>query len=104
MSPPTLTLHTDLDDDFDFIDGSPFSVQHAMTVTRPPSPSFSFDFYIVSPPSPSPDRNSFPSIPHPSHPSSPSSPSSLRWLGISSGDNRYNTIQGTPAYRQRSPH
>jgi F-box and WD-40 domain protein 1/11 len=107
MSPPALTLHTDLSDDFDFIDGSPFSVQHAMTVTRPPSPSFSFDFSIVSPPSPSPDRNSFPSLPHPRHASSPSSPSSLRWLGISSGDNRYNTIQGTPAYRnlgQRSPH
>ena len=104
MSPPTLTLHTDLDDDFDFIDGSPFSVQHAMTVTRPPSPSFSFDFSIVSPPSPSPDRNSFPSLPHPRHASSPSSPSSLRWLGITSGDNRYNSIQGTPPYRNYGHH
>lgn len=103
-----LTLNTDLSsDDFDFIDGSPFFVQHAMTVTRPPSPSVSFDFSIVSPPSPSPDRNSFPSLPHPRHGSSQTSLSSLRWLGTSTGDRRYNASQGLPSYHtpgQRSPH
>ncbi|KAI9463978.1 WD40 repeat-like protein [Lactarius psammicola] len=108
MSSPTLTIHTDLSsDDFDFIDGSPFSVHHAMTITRPPSPSFSFDFSIVSPPSPGPDRNSFPSLPHSRHGSSQTSLPSLRWLGTSTGDKRYNTIQGHPSYRtlgQRSPH
>lgn len=96
-----------LDTDFDFIDGSPLSVQHAMTVTRPPSPSFSFDFSIVSPPSPGPDRNSFPSLPHSRHASSQTSLPSLRWLGTSAGDKRYNAIQGHPEYRtlaQRSPH
>ncbi|KAH8986931.1 WD40 repeat-like protein [Lactarius hatsudake] len=93
MSPPTLTLDTHFSDDFDFIDGTPLSVQHAMTVTRPPSPSFSFDFSIVSPPSPGPDRNSFPSLPHSRHASSQTSLPSLRWLGTSAGDKRYNAIQ-----------
>jgi F-box and WD-40 domain protein 1/11 len=106
FSPPMLSLNTDLSDDFDFALGSPFYEHHPMTVTRPPSPSFSFDFSIVSPPSPSPDRNSFPSLPHTRHGSSPTSLSSLRWLGTSAGDKRYNAIQDPPSYHtsgQRSP-
>lgn len=83
------------DDDFDIIDGSSFSVQRAMTITRPPSPTLSFDFSIISPPSPSPDRNSFPSAfrlgGSQSHLFSP------HWPRSSTRDKRYNTIHGSPS-------
>ncbi len=93
-----------LNDDFDLIDGSLDYIQHSMTITRPPSPTFSLDdFSIVSPPSPSPDRNTFPSFPHTRYGSSQISLSSSRWFGTSTPDKRYNTIRG-PVPRQRSPH
>ncbi len=88
--PSGLLLRTDngSSDDFDIIDGSLLSVQHALTVTRPPSPSASFDFSIVSPPSPGPDRSSYPFASHPAG-------SQLNFF--SSRDRRYKTAPGSPA-------
>lgn len=81
-------------DDFDFIDGSSSPVHHAMTVTRPPSPSFSFDFSIISPPSPTIDCNSLSSA-SPSG-SSQSSLFPSHWSRSSSArDKRYNPIHPT---------
>jgi F-box and WD-40 domain protein 1/11 len=97
------SFYYDNSDDFDIIDGSSFSVLHAMTVTRPPSPSLSFDFSFITPPSPSPDRNSFPSASRPGGPQSYLFPP--YWSRSSSArDKRYNTIHGTPSsYRAILP-
>lgn len=74
-------------DDFDIIDGSLLSVQHTLTVTRPPSPTLSVDFSIVSPPSPGPDRNSYPFTSHTGR--------SRTRLFPPSRDKRYNTVHGS---------
>ena len=87
--------NNDSQDDFDIIDRSPFSLQRTMTMTRPPSPSSSLDFSIISPPSPGPDRSSYPfgSLPGRSQPHL----FSPYWSGSSSGDRRYNTAPGSPS-------
>jgi hypothetical protein len=88
-------------DDFDFIDGTSSPVHHAMTVTRPPSPSFSFDFSIISPPSPTLNSDSLSASP------SGSSQSSLfpsHWSRSSSArDKRYNPIHATPSSYRAIP-
>ncbi|KAI0267433.1 WD40-repeat-containing domain protein [Gloeopeniophorella convolvens] len=74
-----------------------------MTVTRPPSPALSVDYSIISPPSPSPDRNSI----LPSHsgrpqlylspPSWPGSSSSFSSSSTAREKRHYNTIHGSPS-------
>ncbi|KAI9513439.1 WD40 repeat-like protein [Russula earlei] len=88
-------LYNDSSDDFDIIDGSPFSVQRTLTITRPPSPSSSFDFSIINLPSSGPDRSSYPfgSLPGRSQPQLFSPP---RWSASSTG-RRYNTAPGSPS-------
>jgi hypothetical protein len=95
--PSGLFLRNDDDssDDFDIIDGSPLSVRHNLTVTRPSSPSASLDFSIVSPPSPSPDRNSYPFESR--HGRSQLNLFPQHWSGFSSRDKRYNTAPGSPS-------
>jgi len=98
--PSGLLLRSDDDssDDFDIIDGSPFSVQHALTVTRPPSPSATVDYSFVSPPSPGLDRSSYPFASHPGRLQLNLLPQ--HWSGLSSRDKRYNTAPGSPtSYR-----
>jgi F-box and WD-40 domain protein 1/11 len=85
-------------DDFDFIDGSASPVHHAMTVTRPPSPSFSFDFSIISPPSPTLDRDSGSSL-FPSHWSRSSSARDKRYNPIHATSSSYRTIPLPPNHR-----
>ncbi|KAH9974236.1 WD40-repeat-containing domain protein [Lactifluus volemus] len=72
-----------------------------MTVTRPPSPSFSFDFSIISPPSPTLNSDSLSASP------SGSSQSSLfpsHWSRSSSArDKRYNPIHATPSSYRAIP-
>ncbi|KAI0052379.1 WD40 repeat-like protein [Auriscalpium vulgare] len=76
--------------DMDIVDGALSAVPHALTITRPSSPSPSMDFSIISPPSPGPDQN-FSGIFFPRGPSS----SSSSFFPSTSRHRRFHTIHGS---------